>query len=431
MATPALKTRLNTLRIPEEVAALLAALQVRDPDLSLLAKLSNEAWSRLLAFCNIAHLTLPLAQLPSGDLPRWVAEELQTILTNNALRFERIKATYREAADALDREGLEHIVIKGFTQAPDYVAKPSLRSQSDIDLVCLPQDIEFARKALFAIGYKSDERNDSSHADHIPPLVRLGEWTWRGNPYDPEMPVGIELHFCFWNQRISRICIPEVEFFWERQTTRSFDNFSFRCLDRIDHLGHLALHILRNLFLHEWIVHHVYELATFLHARANDDAFWQSWTEMHSSSLRSLEAIAFHHARAWFNCDLHALATREIDSLPAAQLNWLDRFSNSGLDVMFRQNKDSLWLQLSLISSRRDQWEIFKETILPRQVAPMKSPRVQVRNKRLAQSSKNHPWQQYISYLVSRSTSHGRASVVTLCRGLRWYIAQQRLAPQS
>ena len=218
--------------------------------------------------------------------------------------------------------------------------------------------------------------------------------------------------------------------FWERRATRSLDDLSFQCLNRIDHLGHLALHILRNLFLHEWIVHHVYELATFLHSRANDDAFWQSWAESHPSSLRSLEAIAFYHAHAWFNCDLHPLAKNEIDSLPAAQLNWLVRFSNSGLDVMFRQNKDSLWLQLSLISSRRDRWEIFKETMLPHQIAPMNSPRVQVRNKRLLQSSANHPWPQYISYLVSRSTSHGRASLITLCRGLRWYIAQQRLAPQ-
>ena len=160
MAIPALKTRLNTLRVPAEVAALLAALQVRDPDLSRLAKLSNEAWSRLLGFCDIAHLTLSLAQLPSNEFPQWVAEELETILADNALRFKRIKATYREAADALDRAGLEHIVIKGFTQAPDYVARPALRSQSDIDLVCLPHDIESARKTLFAIGYQSDERND-------------------------------------------------------------------------------------------------------------------------------------------------------------------------------------------------------------------------------------------------------------------------------
>jgi predicted MFS family arabinose efflux permease len=426
----ALRTRLDVLRMPNEVAALLLALQVRNPDLSQLAGLSDEEWRRLLAFCNIAHLTLPLARLASREFPKWVVDQLQTNLSDNALRFERVKETYREAAAALDRAGVEHLVIKGFTQAPDYVGDPHLRFQSDIDVVCPSEQIKSAQQALVAIGYKFDEKENSPDADHIPALVRLNEWEWKGNPFDPEMPLGIELHFCLWNERVSRIPITEAELFWERRTTRTLNDLSFPCLHQVDHLGHLALHVLRNIFFRDWIAHHVYEVSTFLNARASDDDFWQSWTELHSPSLRSFEAIAFYYAHTWFNCDLHPLIEREIESMPDARLSWLHRFSDSGLEVMFRENKDSVWLQLSLIPSLGDRWAILKKMMIPSRIAPMNSPRVRVRNKRLVGSSNSYPWRQYLAYLASRSASHGHASLTTLRRGLSWRLSQHSLPTQ-
>src|ERR1700756_3311591 len=69
MTIPTLRNRLDSLRLPNEVVALLLALQVRDPDLSQLARLSDEDWRTLLAFCNLANLALPLARLPSQEFP--------------------------------------------------------------------------------------------------------------------------------------------------------------------------------------------------------------------------------------------------------------------------------------------------------------------------------------------------------------------------
>jgi hypothetical protein len=413
----------NPVHIPHEVTALLAALHLQKPDMSLLKTLHDQEWRSLLTFCDTSHLTLTLALLPGSGFPQWVVKRLDTNLADNELRFETIKATYREVAEALAKAGVEHIVIKGFTQAPEYVAKPNLRAQTDIDLFCPRGSIEAARGALRDMGYRPDDKTDTRFADHGSALVRLGDWQWRGNPFEAEMPLGIDLHFCLWNEHVSLVPIPEVALFWERRMTREVDGLSFPCLHPIDHLGHLALHILRNIFWADWVVDHVRELAVFLHSHANDDAFWQSWSETHSPSLRSLEAIAFYYARAWFGCQLHFHAEREIANFPASRRSWLKRFSGSALEVMFRQNKDSLWLHLSLLPSRREKWEIVRRMLIPTRIGSVGSPIVRVRNKRLVASSGDHPAGQWIAYLLSRSASHGRANLTALTRGIRWYLA--------
>jgi hypothetical protein len=423
MNVSTLESGRTALRIPHEVRALLSALQFSKPDTMSLQKLSEEEWANLLAFSNLAHLTLQIAQLPMMGFPHWVIERLKTNLADNALRFERVKATYREAAEALKQAGVEHIVIKGFTQAPDYVADPRLRAQSDIDIFCPPESIDDAHNALQAIGYKPFTAEiNYARADHRATLVRLGDWQWRGNPFDPEMPLSIELHFCLWNERVSHISVPDTGLFWERRTMREVDGLSFSCLNSVDHLAYLTLHILRNLFLGDWIVHHVRELAVFLHSHAANETFWQIWNETHSPSLRSFEAIAFYYARAWFDCRLHPLAAHEINRLPATRRSWLRCFAGSALEVMFEQNKDSLWLQLSFLSSRREKWKILRRTLLPTRIASIDSPYVQVRNKRLLQSCDSPLWRQYISYLISRSAAHCRANIATLTRGLRWRL---------
>jgi hypothetical protein len=356
--------------------------------------------------------------------PSWVIERLTTNLADNALRFERVKATYREAADALGQAGVEHIVIKGFSQSPDYVADPRLRRQSDIDIFCPPDSINVASGALRAIGYKpSDAKISYAMADHEATLVRRGDWHWKNNIFDPEMPLGIELHFCLWNERVSHIRVPDTGLFWERRTMREVDGLSFSCLSSVDHLAYLTLHILRNLFLGDWIVHHVRELAFFLHSRADDESFWQTWSQTHSPSLRSIEAIVFYYARAWFDCRLHPMAAHEIDILSSARRSWLQCFAGSALELMFTQNKDFLWLQLSLLSSRREKLRILRRTLIPAHILSIDSPYIRMHNKRLLPAGKGPLWRQYISYLISRCAAHCRVNMATLSRGLRWRLS--------
>ncbi len=415
--------------VPPEVAALFAALHLSQPDAGPLTRLRDEEWATLLKFSDTAHLTLPLAQLSNSRFPAWVRRRLQTNLNDNALRFENAKVAYRAVAEALSEAGIDHVVIKGFTQAPDYVGHPRLRSQSDIDLYCPPAMIASARAALQAIGYRSST-GDTSNADHEAVLIPSRDRAWSGNHFDPGISLGIELHFCLWNERVSLFSIPGVEDFWDRRTTRTIDGFSFSCLSQVDHLGHLTLHILRNIFLHEWIVHHVYELAVFLHARSEDDAFWRLWSETHDPSLRSIEAIAFYLARSWFGCRLHYQAEEAIASIAPLQQDWLRTFSGSPLDGMFRQNKDFLWLHLSFLQSPKTKLVLTRRTLVPPRIAPIDSPTVKLKNKRLRQTSGSNRYWQYIVYLADRSASHSIASLSTLARGMRWNLSRHQLPRQ-
>jgi len=433
--TPVLEARLSisssslgsgrtAQRIPAEVRALLRALQLSKPDTTSLEELSEKEWISLLDFCEIAHLTLPLASLTSKGFPHWVVERLRSNVADNALRFERVKATYLEAAEALGCASIEHIVIKGFTQSPDYVADPRLRRQSDIDIFCPPGRMKAAKGALQAIGYTpSDAKISYAHADHEATLVRVGGWQWRNNLFDPEMPLGIELHFCLWNERVSHIRVPDIGLLWERRTTREVDGIAFPCLSSVDHLAYLTLHLLRNLFLGDWIVHHVRELAFFLDSRADDESFWRTWNETQSPSLRSLEAIAFFYAHDWFNCRLHPFAANEIDILPASHRSWLRCFAGSALEVMFEQNKDFLWLQLSLLSSHIEKLRLLKRTLIPGRVLSVHSPYIRMHNKRLLPPGDTPLWKRYISYLISRSAAHCRVNITTLVRVLCWRLS--------
>jgi len=407
-------------RIPREATALMAALQVRGSSDTLLHELTDHDWSSLLGFCELAHLTLPLARVATNQFPTWVADRLETNAAYNALRFERVKKTYREAANALNGVGVDHVVIKGFSQVPDYVNEPRWRAQSDLDFFCPAEMIEPARVALEAIGYKAEQRSDYRRADHIPTLVRPGPWRWRGNHFDPEMPLSIELHFCLWNEAASMFSIPEVQDFWNRRTVRVVDGLYFPCLSKVDQLGYISLHIVRNLLSGEWIVHHVRELAVFLQNHAGDDAFWQAWTDIHDKSLRSIEAIAFYYAQAWFGCELHKEVGQQIAKLLPVQQRWLRRFKWSALECMFYPRRDSIWLHMSFLQSGKVKRALVKRHFFPVKVSSIDSPNVEVRNRRPVGKPGDSRYLRYCRFLIARCAHYSRFTMITLLRGLRW-----------
>ena len=64
-------------RIPREVAALLEALQMEGSNTDALLAMDEDDWRRLLEFCDIAHLALPLAQMDMAGFPDWVVRRLE------------------------------------------------------------------------------------------------------------------------------------------------------------------------------------------------------------------------------------------------------------------------------------------------------------------------------------------------------------------
>ncbi len=414
-------------RIPREVAALLDALQLEGSNTDSLVALEDDGWRRLLEFCDLAHLALPLSQVNLVGGPDWVLNRLRQNACDNAERFERIKVLYLESAAALNRAGVSHLVLKGFSQAPDYVTDPHLRMQSDIDIYCPREDLERAQSTLMEIGYRPVEERDI-HADHLPALVRQGEWTWRGNPYDADMPPGIEVHFCFWNKNVSLIDIPEVERFWERRVTRRLGKLEFCGLHPVDQLGFLALHILRGVLSGDWVIHHAHELATFLHRRTRDVEFWNQWHETHSATLRRMEALAFSLARKWFSCRLPEVILVEIDRLPPAQKRWLNRYGGSPLEAMFRHNKDGRLLQMLLTRSRKLRQSVLRKIMVPSRWPRPDAPSVRVRYRRSWPPMMGDGSVLYFRFLARTTVANVAANLAFFLHGVELWISTRALS---
>src|SRR5712664_1048776 len=188
--------------MPEIPAFFLGALQFREPRRERLREVTDSEWESLLSSWRTARLMLPLRQSCGDNLPDWVRTRTDVCLADNALRFERIKAIYAAAAKALKEADADHIVLKGFSLWPGYSDHPRFRPQSDIDLFCPPEAIFRARDALAALGYEPNLKWEHVPKDHLAVMAPKTTWKWRGYQFDPDVPVGFELHFCLWNESL-------------------------------------------------------------------------------------------------------------------------------------------------------------------------------------------------------------------------------------
>ncbi len=343
---------------------LLDALQFRDPRREALRDVADAQWEEVLSSWLTVRLTLPLRQRFGDDLPDWVRLRIDTYLRDNALRFERIKAVYSAVAMALGEVEVDHVVVKGFSLWPGYTEHPRFRPQSDLDLYCPPESVSRARDALLALGYESSRLGEHLVRDHVNPMIPKVRWKWRGNHFDPEIPVSFELHFRLWNASVMRLNPAGLDQFWSRRIIRQVDDIYFPGLDAVDNLGYTALNVLRDLFWSRPAADQVYGIARFLHTQADDGPFWRKWRDLHEESLRRLEAVAFRLASDWFDCRLPEEAQEEVDRLPAAVHGWFQRFSQSGLNRRFGEEKDGVWLHLKFLDSSAEKVSVLLRSLL-------------------------------------------------------------------
>ena len=422
MFDSALEKRIRSSKnIPGYFVAFLEAMQFRKANLDAMRRLDAPEWDELLSLSDRMHFTLRLSQLPSDVLPGWVAERIQQNVSDNTRRIERIKAIYSEAAEALRRAQADHLVIKGFTQYPEYVSSPNLRMQSDIDIFCPAHAILQARDALLGIGYQVTASQKHVPVDHFPALIRERGWRWRGNAFDPEMPPGIELHYCLWNTDAERFDIPEVEQFWYRRVERDLGGVRFPALDMVDHIGFCALHVLRGLLRGEWVIHHVYEIAYFLNGHAQDKELWKAWRLMHSDSLRSHEAIAFRLARSCFGCEVASEVDGQIQGLTPDIQRWFQCFGPSFLESMFAPNHDGVWLHVGLLDSAGKKLRVLRQGLLPTRVPPLAiadhSPTV---DHGVAPRKNSYAIFRYAGYVAARLGFYVRVFLRGVRGGARW-----------
>jgi hypothetical protein len=119
----------------------------------------------------------------------------------------------------------------------------------------------------------SPSRKPGAHpTDHLPALVRKTGWEWRGGShFDPEIPLAIEVHLQFWDERTERSA--------RARRGRILDAAQRQALDTPDALAYSALHLLRHLLRGSARACHVYEIAWFLERHSGEAQFWNRWRE--------------------------------------------------------------------------------------------------------------------------------------------------------
>ncbi len=404
--------------IPVYAQAVLDALHFTSPNFDLLRRLSEDEWRHLIDFCHRTQLAIPFALRCRDALPGWVAERFKQDLMNNAERWRRTKLAYQEAQGAFESAGLEFVTLKGFTHFPGFVADPRLRAQYDLDLLFPRDQLQAAFDIALGLGYEPLGGGNRHPVDHLPTLIRKTGWEWRGDYFDPELPLALELHFRLWDADTEGFAIPGVEDFWARRERRTLEDIEFTSLAAIDLPGYASAHALRHLLRGDARPSHVYEIAYFL--EHNSDAeVWRAWRDSHDAPLRRVEAICFAIARQWFGCPVPAIAQQEVEQLPQPVRTWLAAYAHAPVSSLFHPAKDELWLHLSLLDPGYSRLAILRRRLLPLQL-PGPVDAVHLPDHAIGWRVRLRRVWRYALFLSCRTWRHGRALVPTLWRGAGW-----------
>ena len=387
---------------------------------AVLDDFSEADWTAILPLCDQAQLTLPIGVRAMHRLPGRIAERIQKNLADNAIRHTRAVEAHRKLAGAFADRGVEYAVLKGFSHDPHYCADPRRRPQYDLDYYAPADSMPAAKSAAQALGYEPF-RSANPRQDHLPPLIRKTGWRPRGDYYDPEMPLTLELHFRLWDPVAERFDAGDPAAFWDRRVKERLGELSFPALHPADRLSYAAWHMVRHLLRGDLRAYHVYEIAHFLHATADDTQWWQAWAA--SRTTHRVEAMAFRLAREWFECRLHPIAETVVNQLPVRVAQWFEVFAFSPLLALERPNKDELFLHLSLAPRLADRLSILRRRLAPvRFQTPVLDPHVPSPGPSLR-------WKRRTSgmwFIARRLLYHLRAVLPVLGSAIRWKRAQAR-----
>ena len=407
----------------------MGSLRFHSPQPELLAELSEREWTAALNWADRTQLTLPLGLTNRGHLPDWVRSRIDSNLAKTVERWQRTKAVYREAAGAFEAAGIDCVVMKGFSHCPRFVDDVRHRWQGDLDLLLTAEKVRPAFDAALELGYTPIIEDDPHPTNHLPTLIRKTGWTWKGDYFDPDMPLALELHFAVWDQRTERFGPAGLQHFWERRERRSIDDLRFTGFHPADEIAVASLHLLGHLLRGSLRPSHVYEVAWMLDHNVNCDAFWKAWKELHDPSLRRLEAICFALAQSWFDCRMPDAAVEEVQALPPDVSRWLEMYSGSPLSGLFHPNKDELWLHWSLLDSKRARLAVLRRRLIP-QNFPGPADAVTIPEEQLTSRIRWRARWRYLAHLSERAVHHTRALPPTVGSAIRWHWSRVGLGSQ-
>ena len=355
-------------------------------------------------------MTLALGRV--AGLPDWVRRRIEGDLARNTIRTGRIQSAYLEIASALAAENLDFVVLKGFTHCPLFTDEPRYRVQYDLDLLLSREAALRARDILLTLQYEPLSGYDRFPIDHLPAMLRKTGWDWRGDYYDPEIPVSVDLHFRLWDPSTERFAVRGLDAFWERRIERRF------C--PADLLGYACLHLLRHLLRGDPRPSQVYEIARFLHVHAADAEFWREWRGLHDESLRRVQAICFRLAVEWFHCAFAPEAQEEVNRLGANIERWFEQYALASLESESFPKKQELWLHMSLVESTRDRLAVLWRRLLPLSL-PGQVDAVTIPDEQLTWRLRVRRSWRYLLYTSSRAAYHAGVLVPVLWHGVKWW----------
>ena len=195
-------------------------------------ELSDADWRAMLSFSDRNQLTL---FLDGSAAPDWMLDELRIRTLKNKQRYSNMRAAFEEIELGIPEVRAGIRMLKGFTHA-EYGLTPESRVQYDLDLLTEPSDAEAAVRALQRLGY--EQHSTLSLSDqHLPPMLRQSGWTWKGDYYDPEIPLSIDIHTSVWNEETDRIRLAGVSDFWNRRSRQTMEARPLPALHAADKLA--------------------------------------------------------------------------------------------------------------------------------------------------------------------------------------------------
>jgi Uncharacterised nucleotidyltransferase len=407
-------------------AAVLDGLKFTTVSPDSLRSLKEDDWKQALAFCDPSQLTLLVGNACRSELPPWVAERTRRNAAANTTRLEQLQTEYLQIARGLEAASVDHVVLKGFTQAPWFISDLRLRPQYDLDLWCPENHLPEAQKVLTQLGFESITAQGRFPTDHLPPMVRKTGWEWRGDYFDLEIPPVVELHFRLWDEVTERFAAPGIEQFWVRRRRQQLGQATIPVLHPADQFGFATLHVLRHLLRGNLRALHVYEIAHFLNKRQSDSEFWNEWRELHPAELRELQILACCLARKWFGCGLPATVAAEINRQRPEVRGWFESYAACAVESRFRASKDELWLHLALLASLRDRLAVVRRRLIPLTLpARVDSAFVPEHQRTMARRLRGA--MQHALAASSRVLYHLRSSFSVLRSAVRWWRVRRQL----
>jgi hypothetical protein len=369
------------------------------------AVLSDADWRAILSFADRTQLTLHLRSV--AGLPEMVREEIESRFRRNAERRVRLRDAFLQISERFSRGGIEFVLLKGFTHEIGFGLEPGARVQYDIDL--LSPQADAGRRILLELGYRPHGAKSLSD-EHERPWVRPSSWTWRGDYFDPKMPIAVELHSTPWSPRRDRIALNGIEQFWSRRQVIHVSEMSLPAYSESDRVAFATMHVLRHILRNDARPAHVYELARFLETRRSDGAFWTEWQSIHARDVKTMAVVAFRFAQEWFGCALPEAVQQDAARLPDSVTAWLREFAWSPVINLTQPNKDVVWLHLALVNGLRDRLAVLRSRLTPLRLPDGE------------ESPDRHPRFGAAHLLWKRVRYHAAGSTLAVARGARWWL---------